>query len=77
MSQAFKRAVFSSVLLLLLAVPVFGLRLQTEEVSLIVQQAEAPVWWTIGGATVVQQQRVGVCAIGSPVPMCSVASCMG
>ena len=53
MSQAFKRAVFSSVLLLLLAVPVFGLRLQTEEVSLIVQQAEAPVWWTIGGATVV------------------------
>ena len=37
MSQAFKRAVFSSVLLLLLAVPVFGLRLQTEEVSLIVQ----------------------------------------
>ena len=53
MSQAFKRAVFSSVLLLLLAVPVFGLRLQTEEVSLIVQQAEAPVWWTIGGATVI------------------------
>ena len=53
MSQAFKRAVFSSVLLLLLAIPVFGLRLQTEDVSLVVRQADASVWWTIGGATVV------------------------
>lgn len=53
MSQAFKRAVFSSVLLLLLAIPVFGLRLQTEDVSLVVWQADASVWWTIGGATVV------------------------
>ena len=53
MSQALKRALFSAVLLLLLAVPVFGLRLQTEDVSLVVQQADASVWWTIGGATVV------------------------
>lgn len=53
MSQALKRALFSAVLLLLLAVPVFGLRLQTEDVSLVLQQADASVWWTIGGATVV------------------------
>ena len=37
MSQALKRAVFSAVLLLLLAIPVLGLHLQTEDVDLVVQ----------------------------------------
>lgn len=53
MSQALKRAVFSAVLLLLLAVPVLGLHLQTEDVDLVVQQADASIWWMIGGAAVV------------------------
>lgn len=53
MSQALKRAVFSAVLLLLLAIPVLGLHLQTEDVDLVVQQADAPIWWMIGGAAVV------------------------
>lgn len=53
MSQALKRAVFSAVLLLLLAIPVLGLHLQTEEVDLVVQQADASIWWMIGGAAVI------------------------
>ncbi|MDO5652703.1 MAG: high-affinity branched-chain amino acid ABC transporter permease LivM [Brachymonas sp.] len=50
MSHAFKRAFFAAAMLLLLSVPIMGLRLKTENVGLVVQNADATTWWTIGGA---------------------------
>ena len=49
--SALRRALFSSFLLLLLAVPILGLRLRTEGVDLQVQGADAFTWQAIAGAT--------------------------
>ena len=49
--SALKRALFASLMLLLLAVPILGLRLRTEGVDLVVQGADAFTWQAIGGAT--------------------------
>ena len=50
--HALKHALGASLLLLLLAVPILGLRLRTVGVGLEVQGADARTWWLIGGAAV-------------------------
>ncbi len=52
MNTAFKRAVFSALLVALVSVPILGLRLRTEGVGLVVQGDDAFTWWMIAGAVV-------------------------
>ena len=51
-THTLKHAVATALLLVVLAVPILGLRLRTVGVGLEVQGADARTWWLIGGAAV-------------------------